>query len=125
MKVQCTISTGELIDKLSILMIKQKFIKDRLKLDLVNAEFKELKETLDGLNLKNVEPKLDALLAINTKLWKIEDDIRAKESLGEFDDTFIKLARAVYLTNDERFKLKREINEFYGSQLQEVKSFFF
>ncbi|MBL6990057.1 MAG: hypothetical protein ISR65_09780 [Bacteriovoracaceae bacterium] len=106
-------------------MIKQKFIKDRLKLDLVNAEFKELKETLDGLNLKNVEPKLDALLAINTKLWKIEDDIRAKESLGEFDDTFIKLARAVYLTNDERFKLKREINEFYGSQLQEVKSFFF
>lgn len=123
MEVICKVSLGELVDKLSILKIKQKFINDPKKLDDVAKEAMALEETLAGLNLEGVGHHLEQLIEVNTKLWKIEDDIREKERSKEFDEKFIELARAVYVTNDERFARKNRVNETYGSELKEVKSY--
>lgn len=120
--ITCPLSLGELVDKLSILQIKKCHIhQDPRKRKLVDREERSLSEILGSLNLEGIEGHLENLEAINATLWKIEDDIRAKEAASEFDEEFIRLARSVYKTNDRRFLLKREINEHYGSTLQEVK----
>jgi len=119
----CAVSLGELVDKLSILKIKQKFIEDQEKLGFIKVEEIELNKALNELNLDGIDAFLDELVEVNSKLWKIEDDIRDKERDSEFDDEFIRLARAVYVTNDERFRVKNDINTKYGSNIKEVKSY--
>lgn len=123
MNVQCSVSLGELVDKISILVIKQRHIKDEQKLVHVRKEEQVLRQTMNGLGLEGIQSFLDRLVDINSVLWKIEDDIREKERQKKFDQEFIELARAVYVTNDQRFKVKNEINERFGSELREVKSY--
>lgn len=123
MNIKCEISLGELIDKISILKIKRVEVKDEYKLSLVIKEEKALLDTLQSLELKNIEVHLQEMLKINQKLWKIEDSIRDKERAKEFDEDFIQLARSVYIVNDERFKKKNNINIAYNSNLSEVKSY--
>lgn len=123
MKVQCEVSLGELLDKLSILYIKNKKITDETKLKHVRLEIEKLEETLKGLALDGYQELLAELEKINLKLWVIEDDIRDKERNKEFDQQFIGLARAVYITNDQRFECKNKINKKYSSTIVEVKSY--
>ena len=125
MKISTPISTGELLDKLSIAQIKLKNIKDKEKLDLISLEKDALQETLENSlsSYNNKDERLSELLSINEKLWIIEDAIRNKEKNKEFDEEFIELARAVYFTNDERFVIKNKINNETGSLIQEQKSY--
>ena len=119
--IQVPISVGELCDKYTILTIKQEKIDDTHKLIIIEKELFYLESILKDLNIH--PSSLSNLKQINTKLWGIEDDIRIKESKKEFDEEFIKLARLVYYTNDERFELKNIINNEYGSDIFEVKSY--
>lgn len=123
MKVQCPISIGELIDKLTILKIKSERITDQIKLKLVEQEINELESTLDSLKLKDLDSLYEELKKTNETLWEIEDQIRDKERAKKFDDEFISLARAVYITNDQRFEIKNKINYRFGSLIKEVKSY--
>jgi hypothetical protein len=125
MNVTAPISTGELIDKLTILEIKLGCIADREKLDNVRREYETLlAATPSPLLADPVLTDLRARLkAVNAELWRIEDDIRDHERAQRFDAEFIALARAVYVTNDRRAALKREINRLSGSALVEEKSY--
>ncbi len=122
MHIEIPISLGELLDKLSILMIKSEMISDSEKLKEVAIEEKLLKGKVDALGIDSTELFAE-LLQINKKLWKIEDDIREKERKDEFDKEFIELARSVYVTNDQRFDIKNRINLKFGSAIKEVKSY--
>lgn len=122
MRIEVPVSLGELVDKLSILKIKNEMIKDSFKLEAIKLEEKLLEEKLASLKLDILE-LLNELTKTNRKLWKIEDDIREKERKSEFDEEFIALARSVYVTNDERFDIKNHINMKFGSELKEVKSY--
>ncbi|MDC0226533.1 DUF6165 family protein [Alphaproteobacteria bacterium] len=118
------VSLGELIDKISILEIKKKNIEDKDKLNLIDEELLLLKENLsNSVNDKKIHYYMDELFKINSKLWKIEDDIRDCERKKQFDQNFIHLARSVYFTNDQRSKIKLDINSYFGSQIIEVKSY--
>lgn len=123
MNIECEISLGELVDKLSILRIKLQKIEDSEKLVHVKKEEQVLAAKLDSLNLKEIDYHLKQMIEVNLILWKIEDDIRDLERAGEFKQPFIELARQVYITNDERFKRKNTINSVYKSGLVEVKSY--
>ena len=124
MLIDTPISLGELVDKISILMIKQKNINDKLKILHVNKELDYLKITLEkNIKKEEIHNYLDQLIKINSELWKIEDDIRECERKKIFDHTFIELARSVYFTNDKRANVKSEINIKFGSELVEVKSY--
>ena len=118
MKIDIPVSIGELLDKISILNIKVSFVES----ESVTQELEDLKKIRDLLIQGTLEYEI-RLRVINEKLWKIEDRIREKEKLKEFDDEFIELARSVYKTNDERILIKREINEVCNSPYQEVKSY--
>ncbi len=123
--IEVPVSYGELLDKITILQIKSERMSDPTKLANVRRELDALNETWG----RAAESKIDigeplaALKAVNLRLWVIEDDIRIKESLQQFDDEFIQLARSVYFENDERARLKREINQQLGSALVEEKSY--
>jgi hypothetical protein len=126
MKIE--VSNGEIIDKYTILEIKLSEIKDAKKLINIQNEYDVL--TPDVANIyEGVKDKVQLkklqndLLEVNKKLWKIEDDIRECERANDFGETFIKLARAVYYTNDDRSDVKKEINEYTGSDLVEEKSY--
>ena len=124
MLINTPISLGELVDKISILIIKQKNIIDKAKLEYVNKEFEYLQKTLiKYVQQEEINKYLNDLVLINSKLWKIEDDIRECERNKKFDQKFIDLARRVYFTNDERAKVKNDINKEFGSELVEVKSY--
>ena len=124
MLINTPISLGELVDKVSILMIKQKNISDQKKLNHVTKELDFLKKTLaQYVEQEEIQTYLDKLNDINSKLWKIEDDIRDCEKDKKFDQTFIELARSVYFTNDQRANVKSDINNNFGSELVEVKSY--
>tara|TARA_Y100000996_G_scaffold414158_1_gene404263 strand:+ start:1946 stop:2332 length:387 start_codon:yes stop_codon:yes gene_type:complete len=124
MLINTPISLGELVDKVSILMIKQKNISDQKKLNHVTKELDVLKKTLaQYVEQEEIQTYLDKLNDINSKLWKIEDDIRECEKDKKFDQTFIELARSVYYTNDQRANVKFDINNNFGSELVEVKSY--
>ena len=116
------ISIGELIDKITILEIKQIYMTGT-KLKNINKEMKLLKNILQDKNLEINIALIKNLKKINTKLWEIEDNIRIKESNQEFDEEFIKLARSVYIENDKRASIKKEINQKYNSDLVEEKSY--
>ena len=118
------ISLGELLDKISILVIKEKNIRDIEKQKHIKKELLSLYDTLDRFISRNeVVEYIESLININTILWKIEDDIRDCERKNQFDQKFIDIARSVYFTNDKRSKLKLEINKKFGSELVEVKSY--
>ena len=124
MIINTPISLGELVDKISILMIKKKNISDSIKLQHVNKELEFLQKTLKKyISEDEINDFLLKLVNINSKLWDIEDDIRECERKKLFDQTFIDLARSVYFTNDERAKVKNDINKTFGSELVEVKSY--
>ena len=116
------ISLGELIDKITILEIKQIYMTG-IKLKNINKEMKLLKNILQDKNLEINIDLIKNLKKINKKLWEIEDNIRIKESKQEFDEEFIKLARSVYIENDKRASIKKEINQKYNSDLVEEKSY--
>ena len=124
-KILVEVSVGELLDKISILEIKQEKIKDPEKLKFVNAEHDILKDQLDN-NVKSDE-KLNTLFQslkdINTKLWVIEDDKRLCEKNSDFTDNFIKLSRDVHFLNDDRAKIKLEMNNHTGSKIKEIKEY--
>jgi len=119
------ISPGELIDKITILEIKLERMTDEAKLANVRVEHKTLSQSRDQHMAPSTElDRLTAeLKAINEMLWQIEDDIRDCERNDDFGPTFIELARSVYIRNDTRARLKREINELLGSSLVEEKSY--
>ena len=123
--IKVVLSVGELIDKITILQLKMKFIKNKEQLNNVNNELETLKPLLKENNLET--PKINELFAelyeINLELWKIEDKIREKERQSDFSDEFISLARSVYFTNDKRADIKKKINLISGSELIEEKSY--
>jgi len=120
--MEIEVSIGEIVDKLSILWIKKQNISDESKILNIKKEYDYLNEIVFN-KLKIEEVDFQRLVEINTKLWVIEDDIRDKERNSEFDETFIKLARSVYFTNDKRAEIKKEINLKYGSLFVEEKSY--
>jgi len=123
--IQTPVSYGELIDKMTILQIKLQEIGDEAKLANVRNELELLEATWknDKASETDIAEETSRLLAVNQRLWKIEDDIRMKERAQAFDDEFIRLARSVYIENDERAAIKREINLKLGSTLVEEKSY--
>ena len=122
--VSIPVSIGEMIDKLSILQVKKTKISDETKLEFVNKEF-EILYNLSSVYLNDieVEPLYHQLVEINTSLWDIEDKLRVIEKEKRFEGEFISLARRVYFTNDERFRLKNEINLITYSEIREVKDY--
>jgi hypothetical protein len=122
--IHVPVSVGELIDKLSILHVKSVKITNEEKLVLVNKEF-ELLYNLSSvyLNSSEIELLYHQLCDINSKLWEIEDELRILETRRSFNTDFIELARGVYYTNDERFRLKNEINQITDSEIREVKEY--
>tara|TARA_B100000282_G_C31359210_1_gene321496 strand:- start:148 stop:537 length:390 start_codon:yes stop_codon:yes gene_type:complete len=124
-KILVEVSIGELLDKLSILEIKQEKIKDAEKLKYIHDEYKVLKEQL-SINVKS-DDKLNELFRslkeINSKLWMIEDDKRMCEKNSDFSEKFIKLSRDVHFLNDDRAKIKLQINNHTGSKIKEIKEY--
>ena len=124
-KIIVEVSIGELLDKISILEIKQGKIKDSEKLKFINNEYSILKDQLDK-NVKS-DDKLNnlyqSLKDINSKLWVIEDDKRQCEKDKEFGEKFVKLSRDVHFLNDDRAKIKLEINNHTGSIIKEIKEY--
>ena len=124
-KIIVEVSIGELFDKISILEIKQEKIKDPEKLKFINEEHSILKNQLNN-NVKS-DQKLneffESLKQINAKLWVIEDDKRQCEKEKDFTETFIKLSRDVHFLNDDRAKIKLEINNHTGSKIKEIKEY--
>ncbi len=124
-KILAEVSVGELLDKISILEIKQDKIKDNKNLRFINDEYNVLKAELNK-NIKN-DDKLNnlfnSLKEINAKLWVIEDDKRMCEKNKDFGEKFIKLSRDVHFLNDERAKIKLEINNHTGSKIKEIKEY--
>ena len=124
-KIIIEVSVGELLDKISILEIKKEKIKDTEKLKFINNEYSILKDQLK----KNVESdeKLNqmyqSLKDLNFKLWEIEDDKRKCEKNKDFGERFIQLSRDVHFLNDDRAKIKLEINNYSGSEIKEIKEY--
>lgn len=116
------VSIGELFDKASILQIKIERIKDESKITDCKNELDKISTFFMPLYEKNQE-LFSKLKKVNEALWEIEDDIRRKEKAKEFDDQFVQLARSVYQVNDKRSQVKAEINLFFGSDINEVKSY--
>ena len=124
-KIIVEVSIGELLDKISILEIKQEKIKDSEKLKFINNEHSILKDQLDR-NVKSDDKLNDlyqSLKEINSKLWVIEDDKRQCEKEKDFGEKFIKLSRDVHFLNDDRAKIKLEINNHTGSVIKEIKEY--
>ncbi len=124
-KILVEVSVGELLDKISILEIKSEKIKDPEKLNFINDEYKILKDQLQA-NIKLdtvIENLYNSLKEINSKLWVIEDEKRLCEKNSDFGEKFIKLSRDVHFLNDERAKLKLEINNKTGSKIKEIKEY--
>ena len=124
-KILVEVSVGELLDKISILEIKQEKIKNPEKLKFINDEHSILNDQLDN-NVKSDE-KLNTLFKslkdINAKLWVIEDDKRLCEKKSDFTENFIKLSRDVHFLNDDRAKIKLEMNNHTGSKIKEIKEY--
>ena len=124
-KILVEVSVGELLDKISILEIKSEKIKDPEKLNFINDEYKILKNQLNTSikNYNEIESLYNSLKDINLKLWTIEDDKRLCEKNSDFGNKFIKLSRDVHFLNDERSKIKLEINNKTGSKIKEIKEY--
>ena len=124
-RIQSEISSGELLDKISILEIKLKKIKDKENLKEINKEYAILKQS-QNLNIKltnELKDLFDELKKVNLNLWDIEDKLRICEKNKDFGKKFIELARGVYFNNDSRSKIKSEINKLLGSNIKEIKQY--
>ena len=124
-KILVEVSVGELLDKISILEIKKEKIKDSEKLKFINDEYEVLKDQLDK-NVKSdkkLEEFFNNLKKTNLKLWVIEDDKRLCEKNSDFGEKFTKLSRDVHFLNDDRAKIKLEINNHTGSKIKEIKEY--
>ena len=124
-KILVEVSVGELFDKISILEIKKEKIKDLEKLKFINDEYSVLKDQLNK-NVKSDEKLselFNSLKEINSKLWVIEDNKRLCEKNSDFGEKFIKLSRDVHFLNDDRAKLKLEVNNHTGSKIKEIKEY--
>ena len=124
-RIQSEISSGELLDKISILEIKLKKIKDKENLKEINKEYAILKQS-QNLNIKltnELKDLFDELKKVNLNLWDIEDKLRICEKNKDFGEKFIELARGVYFNNDNRAKIKSEINKLLGSNIKEIKQY--
>jgi hypothetical protein len=123
--IKVPISPGELLDKITILRIKSHRITEPQKVANVRLELDALEQTWGSSAYAGIDiaVDVDALMRVNERLWKIEDDIRDKERAQAFDAEFIQLARAVYIENDERAAIKRRINTTLGSSIVEEKSY--
>ena len=121
MKVE--IPNGDLVDKITILKIKQLNVMNEEKLQNIKLEYQTLKPLLEEIGMSENDRLFTDLLDVNEKLWRIEDDLRVLEKDKEFGDTFVNLARAVYFTNDERAEIKKKINLKTGSNLVEEKDY--
>ena len=124
-KILVEVSVGELLDKISILEIKQDKIKDPNKLAFINTEHSILKDQLEKnvQSSSQLEQLFNSLKKINAKLWMIEDDKRQCEKDKDFGEKFIKLSRDVHFLNDDRAKIKLEINNLTGSKIKEIKEY--
>ncbi|MDP9015114.1 MAG: DUF6165 family protein [Pseudomonadota bacterium] len=124
-EIKVPVSPGELLDKITILRIKSQRMSDPEKLRNVRLELQALQDTWSGsaYAAADVDADVKALMAVNERLWATEDDIRDKERARAFDAEFIRLARAVYIENDERAAIKRRINLKLGSTIVEEKSY--
>jgi len=122
--ISIPVSVGEMIDKLSILQVKKIKVINGEKLEFINKEF-DLLYNFSSEFFKNLEIEFiyEKLILVNTNLWDIEDQLRVLEKEKKFDSEFIALARKVYFTNDERFRLKNEINLLTSSEIREVKDY--
>jgi hypothetical protein len=122
--ISVPVSIGEMIDKLSILQVKKNNVKDENKLVFIKKEF-ELLYNFSSEYLSNLETEsiYHRLVEVNSNLWDVEDKLRIMEKEQRFDDEFISLARKVYFTNDERFRLKNEINLITDSEIREIKDY--
>jgi hypothetical protein len=124
MRILAPISLGELIDKITILELKQEYITDETKLENIRYELDELNKILSNLLIKTpTQNEREALKAVNRALWDIENFKRECEGNGRFDRAFIAAGREVYLKNDERARIKRDINIKTGSSIVEEKSY--
>jgi hypothetical protein len=122
--IEVPVSWGELVDKITILQIKSDRMRDEQKLANVRKELRLLTEKLgERASITEIRRLTGELHAVNARLWDIEDDIRQCEDSGDFGETFIELARSVYIRNDERAALKRAVNAALGSGLVEEKSY--
>jgi hypothetical protein len=122
--INIPVSAGELIDKISILQVKETNIKNPEKLALVKNELTHLNKVAEiYLADERIEDLLQKLVHTNGELWKVEDELRVMESKGLFNDDFIHLARDVYHLNDQRFEWKNEINSITRSEIREVKEY--
>ena len=124
-RIQSEISSGELLDKISILEIKLKKIKDKENLKEINKEYAILKQS-QNLNIKltnELKNLFDELKKVNLNLWDIDDKLRICEKNKDFGEKFIELARGVYINNDSRSKIKSEINKLLGSNIKEIKQY--
>ena len=124
-KILVEVSVGELLDKISILEIKQDKIKDPNKLEFINSEHSILKDQLEKnvQSSSQLEQLFNSLKQINAKLWVIEDEKRQCEKDKDFGEKFIKLSRDVHFLNDDRAKIKLEINNLTGSKIKEIKEY--
>ena len=124
-KILVEVSVGELLDKISILEIKQGKIKDSEKLNFINDEHSILKEQLDHnvTSDEKLNNLFQSLKEINSRLWVIEDDKRMCEKNSDFTENFIKLSRDVHFLNDDRAKIKLEMNNHTGSKIKEIKEY--
>jgi hypothetical protein len=122
--ISIPVSIGEIIDKLSILQVKKNKVKDNTKLEFIDKEFELLYNfSSEYLNNPKTELIYHQLVSVNTNLWEIEDELRIMEKEKNFGDEFVSSARKVYFTNDERFRLKNEINLITESEIREVKEY--
>ena len=124
-KILIPVSVGELFDKFTILSIKLIKITDPTKKKILKTEFNLLEDRIEELVTGTIDKVIfyKRLIDVNVKIWDIENEIRELEAKKDFGVRFIELARQVYKTNDERSKIKADVNKFYGSEISEVKQY--
>ncbi len=125
-KIYIETSVGELIDKITILEIKKSKISNKEKIVQIEKEYISLIDTtkkIDNFKMEDFKKHKDNLKKVNLKLWEIEDKLRILEKEKKFDNSFIELARSVYINNDQRAKIKSLINDLSGSNIREVKDY--
>ena len=123
-KILAEISLGELADKITILEIKMKKIVNKESLNIINKEYLSLKNVdLKGIDLDKYKQLFNELKSINEKLWDVENEKRLLEKNSDFGDKFVKVSRDVHFMNDKRAKIKKEINQSFGSNIEEIKEY--
>ncbi len=123
-KILAEISLGELADKITILEIKLKKIVNKESLNIIKKEYQSLKNVdLKGIDLEKYKQLFNELKSINEKLWDVENEKRLLEKNLDFGDKFVKVSRDVHFMNDKRAKIKKEINQSFGSNIEEVKEY--